>query len=122
MASQSLRSSEDLSKELERLKEKAGLGFELEVYRLPGFKKYSKEGKELKGEVQGNKIFLYDEDFEEAKETLLHEFIEYLVGQAIDPYRRLVNALVSLFEDQAYSQREKIIKALAKILLNKTST
>ena len=104
------------------MKEKAGLGFELEVYRRPGFKKYSKEGKELRGEVQGNKIFLYDEDFEEAKETLLHEFIEYLVGQTNDPYRRLVNALVSLFEDQAYSQREKIIKALAKILLNKTST
>ena len=116
MASQSLRSSEDLSKELERLKEKAGLGFELEVYRRPGFKKYSREGRELRGEVQGNKIFVYDQGFEEAKETLLHEFIEYLVDQTNDPYRRIVNALVSLFEDQAYSQREKIVKALANLL------
>ena len=97
------------------MKEKAGLGFELGVCWLPGFKKYSREGKELRGEVQGNKIFLYDEDFEEAKETLKHEFIEYLVDQTNDPYRRLVNALVSLFEDQAYGQREKIVKALAKL-------
>ena len=52
LASQSLRSSEDLSKELERLKEKAGLGFELEVQWIPGFVKHSKEGKELRGEVQ----------------------------------------------------------------------
>jgi hypothetical protein len=82
----------------------------------PGFKKYSREGRKLRGEVQGNKIFIYDQGFEEAEKTLLHEFIEYLVDQTNDLYRRIVNALVSLFEDQAYSQREKIVKALADLL------
>jgi len=77
--------------------------------------KYSKEGKELRGEVLGTKIFIYGIDFEEAKETLLHEFIEYLINQTNDPYRRLVNALVSLIQGQAYERRERTVKALARL-------
>lgn len=116
MTSLSSKQHEDLLKEIDRIKEKADLGFELEAYWLPGFVKHSKEGNILRGEVQGIKIFVYDQNFEEAKETLLHEFIEYLIDQTNDPYRRLVNALVSLIEDQAYGRREKTVKALTKII------
>jgi hypothetical protein len=115
MTSLSSKQHEDLLKELDRIKEKACLGFELEVYWLPGFVKRSKEGKELRGEVLGTKIFVYDSDFEEAMQTLRHEFAEYLVDQAVDPYRKLVNLLFDHFQDQAYFVKDKTAKALTNL-------
>jgi len=103
-----------LEKELDKLKKKANLGFELEVQCIPGFVKRSKEGKELRGEVLGTKIFVYDSDFEETKETLLHEFVEYLIDQAVDPYRKLVNLLLDYLQDQAYFVKDRTVKALIK--------
>jgi len=104
-----------LRKELDRLKKMANLGFELEVVWLPGVIKFSREDKALRGEVLGNKIILYDEDLDDAKETLKHEFIEYLMDQAVKPYRNLVNNWISFFQDQAYSEREKTVKALTNL-------
>jgi len=116
MTSLSSKQQADLLEELDKLKRKAGLGFELEVQWIPGKVKYSKEGKELRGEVLGNKIFVYDSNFDVAKQTLKHEFVEYFINQAIDPYRRALVSSISFFEDRAYNQREKIVKALVKLL------
>lgn len=107
---------QELNNELERLKRKANAGFELKVEWLPDHVKYSRENKRLRGEVLGNTIFVYDSNLRSAKETLKHEFIEYMVEQAIEPYRRLVNSLLTNIERTAYESKEKVVKALSKLL------
>jgi hypothetical protein len=54
------------------LKDKLGLGDELQVKWLPGC---------IRGEVRGSTIFVYDEGLEEAREALRHEFIEWALNQ-----------------------------------------
>ncbi|MEM3872501.1 MAG: hypothetical protein QXE05_08075 [Nitrososphaeria archaeon] len=110
---------EGLEKLLEKLKKKTNLGLELEVEWIPGYVKHSKEGKMLRGEILGYKILVYDQSLKDAKETLVHEFMEYLLTLHTKPYRSLitvlVEALVSVVEDQAYDQRDKVAKALTKL-------
>jgi hypothetical protein len=78
----------------------------------------------LRGEVQGTEIFIYDLKFEEARETLIHEFFEYLLNRPDNPYRNLASALInvlfSVIEDLAYYQRDKVAKALTKLVLSMT--
>ncbi|MEM3389728.1 MAG: hypothetical protein QW491_10000 [Thermoproteota archaeon] len=111
---------EGLEKLLEKLKKKTNLGLELEVEWIPGYVKHSKEGRILRGEILGNKILVYDQSLKDAKETLVHEFVEYLLTLQTRPYRNLVTALVgaliSVVEDQAYDQRDKVAKAVTKLI------
>ncbi len=110
-----MRSKKDLitrlEDELENMKTTSNQGLELKVLWLP-----SKEGL-LSGEVKGNTIYIYEENREEALEVLKHEFIDYLVTSAIDPYRQIMNSLVKTTNRLAYLQKEKIVESL-KALLN----
>ncbi|MEM3403726.1 MAG: hypothetical protein QXJ17_04240 [Nitrososphaeria archaeon] len=63
------------------------------------------------------KTIVYDVKFEEAKEALKHEFIEYLVDRSNKPYRDLINICIDFFQDQAHLEREKIVKALSNLML-----
>ena len=47
---------------------------------------------DVAGEVRGKRIFIYKSDLEEALATLRHEFIDYLVAQAIIPYKEIMLA------------------------------
>lgn len=104
-----------LAKELKRLKDKLGVGDELLVEWLPGHKRLS-DGRELRGEIRGTTILLYDEELEKAKETLKHELVEWLLDQTTEPYRRLANLLIKSIELEAYLKRETVVKKLEKLL------
>jgi hypothetical protein len=99
-----------LRSELELLKAETGMGQELSVEWVPD------PGSERGGEVKGTVIYIYEESLEEALETLRHEFVDYLVSQAIEPYKSVANKLIQLLNEEAYRRKERIIKALVKLL------
>jgi hypothetical protein len=105
----------ELREELERLKQKVGMGYEVEVLWLPGTVKH-KAGRQLLEEVEDNTIIIYVEDPEEARRLLVHGFFEWILNQYSKPYRQLINSLIELFETQQYERKEKIIDALAKLV------
>lgn len=105
-----------LEAELERLKLEVGMGFEVNVKWLPGTAKY-KNGKQLLEEVVGNTIFVYVEDLAEAAHLLAHGFLEWLLNQHTRKYRLLINKLIELFEEIQYEEKEKIVDALTKLLI-----
>jgi len=110
-----LEVSRRLEEELERLKHKLNIGYEVEVLWLPGHRRELK-GRQLKEEVQGDTILIYVEDEAEALELLRHGFLEWMLNQHSKPYRQLINKLIELFEDLQYEGKERIIEALTKLL------
>jgi hypothetical protein len=56
--------------------------------------------------------------FDQAKalDTLRHEFIEYLLTRdLVAPYKRLINKLISLFEEEMYDRKKKLIEKLQEL-------
>lgn len=100
-----------LTTELERLKKKAGMGYEVRVEWRPGELKYE-DSRELAEEVRGDVIFIYAQREEEALQLVRHGFAEWLLNQYSKPYRQLVNSFIRLFEEQQYERKEKIVEAL----------
>jgi len=41
------------------------------------------------------------------------------VSQAIDPYRRVINTLIKLLNDDAYKRKEQIVEALSILLFER---
>jgi hypothetical protein len=100
----------NLTKELEFLKRRLNLGHELTLKWLPG----EKDG--ICGEVKGGCIYLYEEDEESALETLKHEFLDYVVSKAAEPYQRIANRLIELTNEETYKRKEKLVECLCKLL------
>ena len=96
--------------ELERLKTLTGLGYNLKVRWLP------KANEKLSGEVKGEVIYIYEEDEVRALQILKHEFMDYCISQAIQPYKEVTNRLIALINDEAYQRKERLIEALAELL------
>ncbi len=89
---------------------------------LPGAVKY-KNSKLLVEEVVNDTIFIYSENPEETLELVRHGFAEWILNQHTKPYRQLINKLITLFEEQQYERKEKIIEGIEKLLeKNFTST
>lgn len=65
-----------LNQKLEELKQDYELGLELELVEWIPDAKNDKHG-----EVKGNKIYIYDETYEEADKTLEHEFDHYCMNK-----------------------------------------
>jgi len=99
-----------LEAELEWLKRFFGLGLELNVVWKPS------HGGALSGEVKGNLIYVYEMDEEKAVDTLRHEFLDYCLSQAIEPYKEVTNRLIRMINEDAYRRKEKIVEALVKLL------
>ena len=99
-----------LKRELERLKRLSGLGLELSLEWVPDSRGA------LSGEIKGDKIYVYEDCEEKALSVLRHEFLDYSVSQAIEPYRRVTNSLIKLLNDDAYKRKEKIVEALCRYL------
>ena len=98
-----------LEKELERAKRKLDINDELKVKWIPnGSKKFH-------GEVKCQTIFVYDDNLESAVETLKHEVVDYLVSKAIKPYMEFTNKMISMFNEKAYQEKEKIVETLLKL-------
>jgi hypothetical protein len=99
-----------LSKELERLKRKLGLGYELIVEWLPGGKV------EICGEVKENIILIYEDNETKAIETLKHEFLDYLVSKSAEPYEKVANLLIKMVNDEGYARKERLVEVLKKLV------
>lgn len=98
-----------LRTELARLKKSFQMGQELKVKWTPnnGLKS---------GEVIGTTICIYEEDEKKALDTLRHEFIEYLLTRdLVAPYKRIINKLISLFEEEMYDRKEKLVERLQQL-------
>jgi len=106
--------SQRLEAELKRLKGLLGLSLDLKVIWKP-----SSDGM-LSGEVKNNIIFVYEVDEEKAVDTLQHEFLDYCVSQAIQPYKEVTNRLIRMINEDAYGRKERIVEALVKLLKKDT--
>jgi len=99
-----------LEVELSRLKNKFQMGQELKLEWTPNSGSKS-------GEVTGTTVRIYESDQNKALDTLRHEFIEYLLTQdLIAPYKRLINRLISLFEEEMYDRKEKLVEKLQQLM------
>jgi hypothetical protein len=99
-----------LEAELERLKKLLLLGHNLTVAWKPSI------NGTLSGEVKNDTIYIYDHDEERAIETLRHEFLDYCLSQAIEPYRKITNMLIRKLNEDAYGKKEKLVETLTKLL------
>jgi len=99
-----------LKRELERFKKKFQMAYELKVQWFPnGNNKKS-------GEVLGTTIYIYEENEIKALDTIKHEFIEYILTyELVVPYKKLVNKLITLFEEEMYERKEKLIDKLMSV-------
>jgi hypothetical protein len=102
-----------LESELERLKRRLGLGYELKVVWLPN------NNSNLSGEVRGETIYIYDGDEGEALETLRHEFLDYAISRVIEPYKQVTNKLITLINEEAYKRKERLVESLCKLVHDK---
>ena len=101
--------------ELHRLQRSTRIGYEVALEWLPGKVKYY-NGKQLAEEVVGDTILIYTEELTNAIELVRHGFAEWILNQHTRPYRRLINKLITLFEEQQYEKKERTINALEKLL------
>lgn len=104
-----------LETELERLQQRTSIGYEVKVKWLPGTVKHH-NGKQLAEEVVGDTILIYTENTQKAIELVRHGFAEWILNQHTKPYRQLINKLITLFEEQQYKRKEKIVEALTKLI------
>lgn len=104
-----------LQEELQRLQYHLNLGHEVSVRWLPGQTRFL-NGQKLAEEVQGNTILIYVKGFDEAVELLRHGFLEWVLNQHTKSYRQLINKLITLFEDQHYAEKERLIDSLTKLI------
>lgn len=70
----------------------------------------------ISGEVNGDCIYVYEEEEKPALETLRHEFLDYAISQAIEPYKEIANRLILMMNDGAYRRKEKLVEALSQLM------
>lgn len=105
-----LNGQQKLEQELERLKKVLNRGHGLKVKWMP------RNDGNLSGEVKGEHIFIYEDEVEVALETLKHEFMDYVVSEVIEPYMQVTNKLISLLNERAYQQKERLVHKLVGLI------
>jgi len=104
-------SQEDkLKAELERLKKLTGVGLELDIVWKPAAEKA------VLGEIKDKVIYIYEVRKEKILDVLRHEFIDYCISEAIEPYRAVTNKLIKSINEDAYRRKEMFVEALKKLL------
>ena len=98
-----------LRAELEDLKRITGLGSGLSLIWAPD------SLNPLSGEVKSSTMYIYDIIERKALDTLHHEFLDYCVSEAIQPYREVANILMKLLNEYAYKRKEEIVEGLRKL-------
>lgn len=94
------------------LKARSGVKTGFKVVWLPK----PDSGKE--GEVVGSTIFVYSQDPDEALQTLRHEFVDAVISSIVEPYLKVINALLSAVSEQAYNKKEEVVERLLKLLVD----
>jgi len=102
-----------LEQELKVLKQEFSLNCELNVVLAP------RDDSNLLGEVKGKTIYIYTSDQKEAVETLRHEFLDYMISRVAEPYKEMVNKLVSLINEQAYQTKEIIVDSILRLIFDR---
>jgi hypothetical protein len=105
-----------LDSELKMLQNKSGIGYEVTVKWQPGAAEFGTGGRKLAEIVQGDTIFIFSTNLEEAISLVRHGFLEWLLNRQTRPYLRLINKLITLYEEQQYERKEKVIEALLNLL------
>lgn len=105
-----------LEAELERLKARSGVKADFKVVWLP------RPDSRKEGEVVGSTIFVYSQNIEEAVQTLRHEFVDAIISSIVEPYLKVINALLSTIAEQAYNKKEGVVGALLKLLSDRPSS
>lgn len=100
-----------LERELRRLQQIMKLGFRLSVIWVPT------PEHSFSGEVRHDCIFVYESEIEAGLATLRHEFVDYIISQAIEPYRSVTNQLIKLVNDIAYTRKERVVEAINRFIL-----
>ena len=106
---------QDLQDHLDLLKALVGLGGQVQLEWRPGAVEF-KNGKQLQEEVRGDTVIIYAEDPEQAKELLIHGFLEWVLNEHTKGYRLLVNKLIEVFEEIHYQSKEKLLGAFTRVL------
>lgn len=102
-----------LMEELERLKGLLGLDSGLKVVWMP----YG--GRGLSGEVKDGIIYVYERETDTAVQVLRHELIDYLItSMLVEPLVSLINTLIKSRETEIYREKEKLVKALSRLLIS----
>ena len=96
--------------ELDRLQRITGNNQQFDVVWSP------QNNSEIEGKVMGNIITIYSQNITDAIDTLQHEFVDYMISQAIKPYITLVNSLMGIITKEAYETKEKSVEALLKLI------
>jgi len=73
------------------------------------------EQSSIEGKVDGDTITIYSENMEDALDTLRHEFIDYLISQAIRPYIEIINVLLFVLSQDGYDKKEDIVEKLVQL-------
>lgn len=111
-----VRTLRKMESELKRLKRTLGMGHELRLKWLPGQVKHHR-GRRISGEVLDEVIYIYDESEPRALTTLKHEFIEYILTIGFTAsYKRMINTLISAFEEEMYQRKEWVVKRLSDVI------
>jgi len=100
---------------MKRLKNLLGLGYDLKIEWLPDHVKQSR-GNSLSGEVLGDVVYIYDAEVGEALKTLKHELIDLSISEVVNCYREVCNILIKKINDDAYKKKEKLVKALTRLI------
>ncbi len=102
-----------LKKELQRLQKLTGKCKDFELVWIP------KRNSHIEGKIKDNTITIYSQGIKQATETLQHEFIDYIVCDAIKPYIKLVNVLLFTISKDAYYAKEESVEMLLSLFNNK---
>jgi hypothetical protein len=98
----------ELERELKALMEKLGISG-LQIIWSPD------DSCKLSGEVKGKVIQIYEPSLEKARETLMHEVLDYLVSQPIEPFKSVTNKLIELINEEVYKRKERVVEALIEL-------
>ncbi len=102
-----------LEDEFEKLKRILGLDLDFGLVWIPSTNNC------LSGEVKNGNIFIYELDECRAMKTLKHELIDYCVSLAIKPYKKITNMLIKKINRDAYEQKERVVEALTRFLIER---
>jgi hypothetical protein len=85
------------------------LGVPLKVMWIPK----ASSGKH--GEIDSNRLLIYDKSEQEAWLTFEYEVYEYKFKEVTYTYRTLINSFIEAFEKLAYERKEKFLEFLPRI-------
>ena len=105
-----------LASELNRLQKITGNNEKFDLIWSP------QNDSDIEGKVEGNAITIYSENIEDAIDTLQHEFVDYIISQAIKPYVTMVNSLMSIITKDAYETKEDAVESLLRLMRNNNNS